>query len=164
MRHVLSVIRTDPHESWRPAPGLAGLGELIDDLADTGLRVSLDERDHGNGRRDDASGDTPLRRPLPVTVDLTAYRIVQESLTNVLKHGGRNASASVEIVHTPTSLDLSIVDNGYGAASIDQGGHGLRGMQERVEVFGGDFTAGPRRGGGFAVRVSLPLDNSALAS
>lgn len=163
MRHVLSVIRTDPEESWRPALGLAGLGELIDDLADTGLHVALDERDVTN-RNDDGIGGAPPRRQLPATVDLTAYRIVQESLTNVLKHGGRHANASVEIIHTSTSLDLSIVDNGYGAASIDQGGHGLRGMQERVEVFGGDFAAGPRSGGGFAVRVSLPLDKAATAS
>ncbi len=177
MRHVLSVIRTDPDESWRPAPGLDGLTELIEDLAETGLDVTLAERDErdrgregepgdirGNGNGDGNGNGVGRDRPgrdLPVTVDLTAYRIVQESLTNVLKHGGRNARASVEIVHTPSSLDLAIIDNGYGAASTDQGGHGLRGMQERVEVFGGEFSAGPRLGGGFAVRVSLPLDQTA---
>ncbi|MGI9611295.1 MAG: sensor histidine kinase [Acidimicrobiales bacterium] len=157
MRHVLSVIRTDPDESWRPVPGLAGLGELIADMANTGLDVTLIER-----HSDDS--DTAPARQLPATVDLTAYRIVQESLTNVLKHGGRYAAATVEIVHAPDSLDLSITDDGYGASSVDRGGHGLRGMQERVEVFGGDFSAGPRRGGGFIVKARLPLGNSPAAA
>ncbi|MGI9597434.1 MAG: sensor histidine kinase, partial [Acidimicrobiales bacterium] len=78
--------------------------------------------------------------------------------TNVLKHGGRGARASVDISRHPRSLDLRIVDNGRGEAATDQGGHGLRGMQERVEVFGGRFSAGPQPGGGFAVSVSLPID------
>jgi len=155
MRHVLSVVRTDPDECWRPAPGLSGLDELIDDLATTGLDVSLLDHRSVEPKPD---GVEELRRELPATVDLTAYRIVQESLTNVLKHGGRNVTASVEITDTPNSLDLSIVDNGNGASSDDLGGYGLRGMEERVAVFGGDFIAGPRRGGGFAVHVSLPLD------
>lgn len=151
MRHVLSVVRTDPDESWRPVPGLAGLEALVADLADTGLDVTLIER-----RTDDGA---PVRQ-LPTTVGLTAYRIVQESLTNVLKHGGRYATATVEIVHAHDSLDLSVTDNGHGASSVDRGGHGLRGMQERVEVFGGDFSAGPRRGGGYIVKAKLPLDTT----
>ena len=157
MRHVLAVIRTDPDESWRPAPGLAGLHELIDDLAKAGLDVTLNEHVAEDLAATDVRADLG---DLPATVDLTAYRVVQESLTNVLKHGGRNVTANVEVIRTPGSLDLTIVDNGNGAAAADDGGHGLRGMQERVEVFGGDFAAGPRVGGGFAVRVSLPLAGS----
>jgi len=146
MRQVLSVIRTDPAESWRPAPGLAGLDELVDELGKTGLMVTL------------SRSGTIEQHPLPVTIDMTAYRIVQESLTNVLKHGGRGARASVDIQRTESSLDLAITDDGRGAAAAERGGHGLRGMQERVEVFGGDFSAGPARGGGFAVKVSLPIE------
>lgn len=159
MRQVLSAIRTDPDESWQPAPGLAALDELIAELATTGLQVSVT----GSGAREiihpTGVPETEVE-PLPATVDVTAYRIVQESLTNVLKHGGRGATATVEISRQPRSLDLCIVDNGRGAAATDQGGHGLRGMQERVEVFGGRFAAGPQQNGGFAVSVSLPLDQS----
>ncbi len=152
MRHVLSVVRTDPDESWRPAPGLAGLDELIAELGKAGLDVSLTE----------TGDDRP--ESLPATVDMTAYRIVQESLTNVLKHGGHGASAKVEINHKPGSIGLSVLDNGRGSAAEDGGGHGLRGMQERVEVFGGSFSAGPRLSGGFEVNVSLPLDNARATS
>jgi signal transduction histidine kinase len=151
MRQVLSVVRTDPSESWRPAPGLAGLDDLVADLARTGLDVSLQR----------SAGDE--LEPLPATVEMTAYRIVQESLTNVLNHGGRGARAAVEITHGPHSLHLSIVDDGKGAAAADRGGHGLRGMKERVEVFGGEMEAGPRTGGGFAVKVSLPIDGDRVA-
>lgn len=149
MRHVLAAIRTDPgNESWRPAPGLADLDELIDDLNGIGLRVSLTET--GEQRADG----------LPSTVDMTAYRIVQESLTNVLKHGGAGASAAVNIDHSAESLELAITDDGRGAAADPSDGHGLRGMQERVEVFGGRFQAGPRLGGGFSVKVSLPYETA----
>jgi signal transduction histidine kinase len=146
MRQVLSVVRTDPSESWRPAPGLDGLDELVADLALTGLDVTLHR----------VTGERAA--PLPVTVDMTAYRIVQESLTNVLKHGGRGATAQVEVAHGAQSLDLAITDDGRGASADDGGGHGLRGMRERVEVFGGQLIAGPRPGGGFTVEVSLPID------
>jgi signal transduction histidine kinase len=159
MRQVLSAIRTDPHESWQPAPGLAALDELVAELATTGLQVSVTGTDAADTAQPSGS-ETAGFEPLPATVDVTAYRIVQESLTNVLKHGGRGATATVEISRQPHSLDLCIMDNGRGAAATDQGGHGLRGMQERVEVFGGRFAAGPQLNGGFAVSVSLPLDQS----
>lgn len=156
MRQVLSAIRTDPDESWQPAPGLSALDELVAELAATGLQVSVT----GAASVQRGAPGEDLLEPLPATVDVTAYRIVQESLTNVLKHGGRGARATVDISRQRRSLDLCIIDNGHGAAATDQGGHGLRGMQERVEVFGGQFTAGPQRDGGFAVSVSLPLDKS----
>jgi signal transduction histidine kinase len=146
MRQVLRIVRTDPSESWRPAPGLADVDELMADLALAGLEVEL--------HRSSAEGVEPL----PATVDVTAYRIVQESLTNVLKHGGPGARATVDIAHGNRSLELSIVDDGRGGAAADGGGHGLRGMRERVEVFGGEILAGPQPGGGFAVVVSLPID------
>ena len=146
MRQVLGAIRTEPSESWQPAPGLEALDGLVAEMRSTGLVVTVTEEN-------DDPTDT-----LPATVDLTAYRIIQESLTNVLKHGGRGAQATVEICHRQRSLELKITDNGRGANAGDSGGHGLRGMQERVEVFGGTFAAGPHAGGGFTVSVSLPLD------
>ncbi len=154
MRHVLSAIRTDPDESWKPAPGLSDLDELVDELRQIGLRVSVTT----SGLPDPSEGEVPS------TVDLTAYRIVQESLTNVLKHGGSGATATVDIAQGERTLDLAIVDDGRGAAAEPGGGHGLRGMRERVEVFGGEFRAGPERGGGFAVRVSLPIDGDPARS
>ncbi len=149
MRQVLSVIRTEPEESWQPAPGLDALDDLVAELADTGLAVTVNSVEPESGATAPAT--------VPATVDLTAYRIVQESLTNVLKHGGAGVSASVDIRRGPTSLDLEIMDNGRGAEAVDSGGHGLRGMQERVEVFGGQFAAGPKPDGGFLVSVSLPI-------
>ncbi len=153
MRHVLSAIRTEPSESWQPAPGLGALENLISELATTGLDVRLDVT---NEPVDAPSGDTATQ--LPATVDMTAYRIVQESLTNVLKHGGPGARAFVDIVQRQQSLDLRIVDNGRGSDADDMGGHGLRGIQERVEIFGGRLVAGPQPGGGFSVSATLPFD------
>ncbi|MGH1491838.1 MAG: sensor histidine kinase [Acidimicrobiales bacterium] len=152
MRQVLSVIRTEPAESWQPAPGLHALDELVAELEGTGLKVTINTENVTDDQTDDPG-------VVPATVDLTAYRIVQESLTNVLKHGGQGATAAVDIKRRPSSLDLQIVDNGRGAAALDAGGHGLQGMQERVEIFGGQFAAGPKPDGGFLVSVSLPIVN-----
>lgn len=149
MRQVLAAIRTEPEESWRPARGLADLDALVAEMEHTGLAITVSQTE----AEDERYG------PLPATVDVTAYRIVQESLTNVLKHGGDGAAARVEIAREPTALGLRISDNGRGAMAADGGGHGLRGMQERVEVFGGRFKAGPRLGGGFTVEASLPVED-----
>ncbi len=151
MRQVLGAIRTEPAESWQPAPGLESLDGLVAEMRSTGLVVTINEEREN-------SVDT-----LPATVDLTAYRIIQESLTNVLKHGGPGAKATVEISHGQRSLDLKITDDGRGAQAGESGGHGLRGMQERVEVFGGSFAAGPHSRGGFVVSVSLPLDGAGVS-
>ncbi len=158
MRHVLSAIRTEPEESWQPTRGLGDLDALVAELDRTGLPVAVDHRrvDEWGEPVIDGGGDPA--DPLPATVDVTAYRIVQESLTNVLKHGGAGAEATVEVTRRPGRLDLRITDNGRGALAADGGGHGLRGMQERVEVFGGRFSAGPRLGGGYTVEVNLPLE------
>jgi len=152
MRHVLSAIRTEPEDSWQPARGLADIDDLAAELDHTGLSVTV------HRHRLDDDGEPRPTEPLPATIDVTAYRIVQESLTNVLKHGGAGASAKVEIIRRPGRLDLRITDDGRGALADDGGGHGLRGMQERVDVFGGRLDAGPRLGGGYTVDVSLPIE------
>jgi signal transduction histidine kinase len=97
------------------------------------------------------------RRELPIGIELSAYRIVQEALTNALKHAGQ-AHAAVRLRYRPDSLELEITDDGAGiAAEVPGGGHGLAGMRERVTLYGGKFDAAARPGGGFAVRVLLPL-------
>jgi signal transduction histidine kinase len=96
-------------------------------------------------------------RELPVGIELSAYRIVQEALTNALKHAG-NARASVHIRYGSDSLELEIADDGTGTSSpVASGGHGLVGMRERVALYGGRLDAGQRPSGGFAVRVLLPI-------
>ena len=92
-------------------------------------------------------------------IDLAAYRVVQESLTNVIKHAGPLARATVTITHEPDTLRISVRDDGVGAdaAVVDGRGHGLHGMRERVAVHAGVLTAGPAPSGGFEVRASLPL-------
>lgn len=169
MRHVLSAIRTEPEDSWQPTRGLADLEAMVAELAQAGLPVQVerDQADHEGRPIEESPSDTdagPELEPLPATVDVTAYRIVQESLTNVLKHGGAGAEARVEITRRPGQLDLRITDNGQGALADDGGGHGLRGIEERVDVFGGQFWAGPRLGGGYTVEVKLPFEVRANTS
>ena len=94
--------------------------------------------------------------PLPLGVAVSAYRIVQEALTNVLKHAGP-AQARVVVRYTGRGLELEIADDGRGAAGAGDAGHGLVGMRERVALYGGDLDAGTRNGGGFVVRARLPL-------
>jgi signal transduction histidine kinase len=97
------------------------------------------------------------RRDLPVGIELSPYRIVQEALTNALKHAGQ-AHAAVRVRYGPDCLELQITDDGAGApAEVPGGGHGLAGIRERVSLYNGQFEASARLGGGFAVRVLLPL-------
>jgi signal transduction histidine kinase len=124
-----------------PQPGLDDLDDLVNRVRDAGVTVDLTIE----GRRDP---------PLPDGVDLSAYRIVQEALTNVLKHAG-TARAQVVVRYLPRRLDLEICDDGRGATRTN-GGHGLVGMRERVDLLGGELTAGNRPGGGFAVSARLP--------
>jgi signal transduction histidine kinase len=98
--------------------------------------------------------------PLAPGVDLTAYRVVQEALTNVLKHAGA-ARARVVVRYGPDAVELEVADDGRGRASGLPGGHGLLGMRERVSLYGGDFEAAPRAQGGFLVRARLPLGEPA---
>ena len=97
---------------------------------------------------------------LPAGIDLSAYRIVQEALTNVVKHAG-NAATEVVIRHADGALELDVIDDSAAVpASMNGSGHGLIGMRERVTLYGGTLEAGPRAGGGYAVRARLPLGNT----
>src|SRR5579884_959905 len=141
MRRLVGMLRTDEADPLAPQPGLAQLETLVAQVSDAGLPVEL----HVEG----------ARRALPAGLDLSAYRIVQEALTNALKHAG-DARASVVVRYGDDSLELEIVDDGVGADGRAGGGHGLVGMRERVALYGGRFQAGRRASGGFAVRVLLP--------
>ncbi len=145
MRRLLGVLRTaeDPAE-MAPQPGVGQLGDLLEQARASGLAVSFTVEG--------------VPRDLPGGADLAAYRVVQESLTNTRKHGGPNASASVTLRYCEDGLMLRVSDNGRGAAAPpDQGGHGLIGMRERVELYGGTVRAGPRPGGGYQVTATLPF-------
>jgi signal transduction histidine kinase len=147
IRRMLGVLRDDHGASYVPAPSLADLHRLLRDMASIGLQAEV----HVEG--------TPTK--LPPGVDFTAYRIVQEALTNVLKHAGR-ATATVIIGYESKALRLEILDDGHGVnGRATPGGHGLVGMRERVGVYGGSFEAGPRIGGGFRVAVRLPYGETA---
>jgi signal transduction histidine kinase len=142
IRRILGVLRNDGAAAYQPAPGLVDLGRLVGDFEDAGLPVAVTVEGTPDG--------------LPPGVDLTAYRIVQEALTNVLKHAGP-AHACVAITYRPGALALRITDDGRGVRGTPtEGGHGLLGMRERVGVYGGVITAAPRVGGGFGVAVELP--------
>jgi signal transduction histidine kinase len=129
-----------------PQPGLGDLDALLDRARAAGVPIDL------------AVEGEP--RPLPETVDLSAFRIVQEALTNVVKHAGR-ARTTVMLSYRPDALELTITDSGNGAADPATGGHGLIGMHERAALFGGTLNAGPRDGHGFEVRASLPYGGGA---
>jgi signal transduction histidine kinase len=145
MRRLLGILKADGDGDGRaPQPGLADLGELLDSMRATGLAVEAI-----------VEGSS---RPLPPGVDLSAYRIVQEALTNTLRHAG-GASARVLVRYEPDALELEIADDGLGPADgPSTQGHGLIGMRERAQLFGGAFEAGPRLGGGFLVRARLPFE------
>src|SRR5215216_2325724 len=149
LRRLLGVLRQDSEvqASLTPVPGLADLDSLLAEVAKVGLAVRL--RVEG----------TPS--PLPPGVDLSAYRIVQEALTNVVKHAGP-AHAQVTIRYRDQEVAVEVIDDGRGVAAVagDGGkgtGHGLTGMRERVAAFNGELQVGPRPGGGFRVAVRLPL-------
>jgi signal transduction histidine kinase len=143
MRRLLGMLRGDANEPLIPQPGLTDVPLLVGQLREAGLPVAL----HVEGEQ----------RELPVGIELSAYRIVQEALTNALKHAGES-SASVRIRYGSESLELEIADDGTGAsAPVASGGHGLVGMRERVALYGGSLDAGRRPSGGFVVRVLLPI-------
>ncbi|HWU05082.1 MAG TPA: sensor histidine kinase [Streptomyces sp.] len=153
MRRLLGVLRTgDSPESgeYVPQPDVEQIEELVGKVRETGLTV--DFKIEG----------TP--RPLPSGVELTAYRIVQEALTNTRKHGGPGAGASVRLVYFDDGLGLLVEDDGRGAphelyqdGGADGAGQGMIGMRERVGMVGGTLDAGPRQGGGFRISALLPL-------
>ena len=143
MHRTLKLLRgSDDAAELAPQPGLDELPELLERARTAGVGVEL------------AVEGRP--RPLDQSVDLSAYRIVQEALTNVVKHAGR-AEATVTLGYRPDALELTIADSGEGGATAGgPGGHGLIGMRERAAMFGGTLTAGPVDGRGFEVRASLP--------
>jgi signal transduction histidine kinase len=148
MRRLLGMLRdSDGAPTNAPAPCLADLPRLVADVRAAGVPVTLD-LDTGVG----ASAG----------LELSAYRVVQEALTNVIKHAGRPTRVDVTIRHLPDALVVQVVDDGCGptatAAPIgaDGAGHGLVGMRERVEVWGGELTVGPAPGGGYRVDARLP--------
>ncbi|MFJ8636121.1 sensor histidine kinase [Streptomyces sp. NPDC093568] len=153
MRRLLGVLRTGEHQEtgeYVPQPDVEQIDDLIQQCRTSGLPV--DFKVEGNPR------------PLPSGVELTAYRIVQEALTNTRKHGGPNAGASVRLVYFDDGLGLLVEDDGKGAphelyedGGADGRGHGLIGMRERVGMVGGTLDAGPRPGGGFRISALLPL-------
>jgi signal transduction histidine kinase len=143
MRRMVGMLRSDKRDPLAPQPSLADLSTLVTQVTEAGLPVEL--RVEGEPRA------------LPVGIELSAYRIIQEALTNTLKHAG-GGHASVYVRYGDTSLELEICDDGTGsAASVTSGGHGLVGMRERVALYGGRLDAGQRPGGGFEVRVLLPI-------
>jgi signal transduction histidine kinase len=144
MHRTLRLLRArDDAPELAPQPGLGDLDELLARSRAAGLPVEL------------AVEGAPRR--LAQSVDLSAFRIVQEALTNVFKHAGR-APTSVTIAYGQRALELTILDSGGGGHAEGPGGHGLIGMRERTALFGGTLTVGPRPGEGFEVRASLPYD------
>jgi signal transduction histidine kinase len=139
------MLRADEDDPLAPQPGLSDLPRLVEQVREAGLPVELE-----------LEGE---QRELPVGLELSAYRIVQEALTNALKHAG-DARATVRVRYLQDSLELEVVDDGPGAAAAAAahgGGHGLVGMRERVALYGGRFEAARRPSGGFTVRALLPV-------
>ena len=143
MRRLLGVLRDeDGGRSHAPAPGLAELPALVADVRSAGVPVELTVEGDPAG--------------VPDSVELSVYRLVQEGLTNVLKHAGA-ASAEVAVRCLPGEVEVEVLDDGRGAAAANgAGGHGLVGMRERVALWGGNLTTGPRQGGGYRVLARLP--------
>jgi signal transduction histidine kinase len=147
VRTALNILRGSKEEPPRaPTTGLARLDELVSRAAAAGVGVSLE-----------VQGDP---RPLPASVDLAAFRIVQESLTNIVRHA-EAGSAKVELTYGNGDLTLQIDDDGWGPASQAGGGSGIAGMRDRATALGGELEAGPQPAGGFRVRARLPLGSQA---
>jgi signal transduction histidine kinase len=144
LRRLLGILREGDHElTTAPQPSLGQLDGLLADARNAGVAVSATVE------------GTP--RPLPPSIDLSAYRIVQEGLTNVIKHAA-HANAQVRVRYLDHALELQVTDDGPGSPAGESSGHGLLGVRERVALFGGSFQAGNRAEGGFGLRVLLPLD------
>jgi signal transduction histidine kinase len=143
LRATLGMLR-DAEDRRAPTPGLGQVEELVGMAREAGLDVKLEVA-------------SPPRE-LPSAVDQAAYRILQESITNVIRHAGP-ARVTVSLIYGPSDLQLRITDDGCGPRHADgsQGGRGIVGMRERAALLGGELTAGPRQGGGFQVQARLPL-------
>lgn len=144
MRRLLGMLRTSDPKTTAPLPGLESLEELVEQMETAGLPTTLE-----------ITGES---KDLPLGIDLNAYRIIQESLTNTLKHGGPNATATVSLRFSDDVLHVEVRDDGRGAsARPTPDGQGLVGMQERVALLKGSMQAGPRPGGGFRVAAKIPI-------
>jgi signal transduction histidine kinase len=146
MRRLLDLLRLDESDDddYQPQPGTAQLDDLVGRMRGAGLPVTM--RVHG------------AARPLPTGADLCVYRIVQESLTNVLKHAGP-AAARIDINYGEHVLTVKVSDDGRAPGRPENpASHGIRGMRERAELYGGVLTAGPEKDGGFTVILRMPLD------
>lgn len=151
MRRLVGVLRTEAEPArseLSPQPGVHDVSTLIEQLRETGMQVQLW-----------IEGES---RALSPGVDLAAFRLVQEALTNTLKHAGPQARAWVRIQYADRQLEVEVEDDGRGLAAglsrSEGNGHGLVGMRERVALYGGDLRIGPRSGGGFEVRARFPLE------
>ncbi|NJP99757.1 two-component sensor histidine kinase [Streptomyces sp. PLAI1-29] len=197
LRATVGLLRQygDPEAPTEPAPGLGVLDQLVEGFTRSGLPVEVEVSSDGSrgpwfSRRPDQAAE--VAGDLPAAVDLTAYRVVQEALTNAHKHAGEGATATVRIARGEGVLEIGVVDDGGGGGPAGDGGaatgssggteaagglggagtggdsagpvggHGLLGMRERVAALGGACEAGPCRGGGFRVRVRLPLTAGGL--
>jgi signal transduction histidine kinase len=152
LRATVGLLRQsgDPEAPTEPAPGLNRLDELVATFHHAGLHVEVARADQG--------------AELPTAVDLAAYRIIQEALTNVQKHAGTRAKAEVSVVRVGPAIEVTVLDDGAGGSTAETaapagGGHGLLGMRERVAAVRGTLTTGPRYGGGFRVHAILPVRN-----
>jgi signal transduction histidine kinase len=163
LRATVGLLRQsgDPAAPTEPASGLAHLDGLLDTFRNAGLPVEF----AANGAVNDSAvndGAHPVHR-LPAAVDLAAYRIIQEALTNVRKHAGGSAKAEVSVVRVGSTVEITVLDDGKGdpgpTDNADGGGHGLIGMRERVTALDGTLSAGPRYGGGFRIQAILPVMN-----
>jgi signal transduction histidine kinase len=147
LRATVGLLRQsgDPEAPTEPAPGLDRLDELVGTFRSAGLHVEVARADQ----------DTTL----PAAVDLAAYRVIQEALTNVQKHAGTEAKAEVSVVRVGPNIEITVLDDGAGQDDDPEhgGGHGLLGMRERVSALRGTLTTGPRYGGGFRVHAILPV-------
>ncbi|MFG3438695.1 sensor histidine kinase [Nonomuraea sp. NPDC047897] len=144
MRNIVGVLRADARAELGPQPGTGDLPALVAQMREAGLVTRLTVEGSAGA--------------VPAGVDLAAYRLVQEGLTNTLRHAGAGARALVTVRHLPGELDVSVADDGGGEARpAGQPGHGLVGIRERVALYGGILSVGPRPGGGFEVRARFPL-------
>jgi len=143
MRRLLGAMRREGDDlELTPQPGLDGLDSLLEEVGRAGLPVEL----HVDGER----------TPLPRAIELSAYRIVQEGLTNALKHA-RATRVDVSLQYAPDALRIEVRDDGQGTTTTDGLGHGLVGVRERVKIYGGEMTAAPAADGGFVLSTRLPL-------
>jgi signal transduction histidine kinase len=146
MRRLLGVLRKEDEElALAPLPSLDHLDSLVAHVREAALPVEF--RIEGP------------RRTVPAGVDISAYRIVQEALTNAMRHAGP-ARARLVVRYGEREVEVEVADDGQGSQTANGGGHGLVGMRERVALYGGELETGPREGGGFTVRATIPFEQT----